>query len=574
MTPTDENWLSNVEPLQQVEEASDIKWDSQSDVVIIGVGGAGISAALQANELGLSVTAVDRFHGGGATQASGGVIYAGGGTSVQIDAGVDDDPDNMFRYLQMETQGIVSDATLRDFCDRSPETIDWLKGHGVEFRAKLWKGKTSYPNVDYFLYHSDNSLVPAYKKNARPAARGHRGYVPPEEGIKAVTLGGSIYNPMRMAAEKLGTRILEQTEARQLICDASGRVIGVKVLKFPDGSKTARLHQKYRGKAARLQLVYPPILPGYSFVFKRAMAYMHKARELEDNNRQTLYIRATRGVVIAAGGFVFNQKMIKHYAPAYLKGYPLGTDGDDGAGIRLGQSARGITGNMQRISPWRFINPPLAFAQGIIVNKAGERYIDEMVYGATLGSKMVEEHSGHGWIILDKTLIKEALSQVKGGKVLPFQRDLARLNIWFAAKKAKSLDALADKINIDAEGLNKSISTYNEAAINGAPDSMGKNPDDLHPITKPPFYAINIGLGAKLFPCPTLTLGGLLVDEATGEVLEENGTCIKGLYAAGRTAVGICSHHYVSGLSIADCIYSGRRAARHLAQQSKQPHDN
>ena len=60
---------------------------------------------------------------------------------------------------------------------------------------------------------------------------------------------------------------------------------------------------------------------------------------------------------------------------------------------------------------------------------------------------------------------------------------------------------------------------------------------------------------------PTLTLGGLVVDEATGRVLGDDDEPIVGLYAAGRAALGICSRQYVSGLSIADCVFSGRRAA-------------
>ena len=62
------------------------------------------------------------------------------------------------------------------------------------------------------------------------------------------------------------------------------------------------------------------------------------------------------------------------------------------------------------------------------------------------------------------------------------------------------------------------------------------------------------------YPTPMLTLGGLVVDEETGAVRSTAGEPIPGLYAAGRTAVGICSRSYVSGLSLADCVFSGRRA--------------
>jgi 3-oxo-5alpha-steroid 4-dehydrogenase len=67
------------------------------------------------------------------------------------------------------------------------------------------------------------------------------------------------------------------------------------------------------------------------------------------------------------------------------------------------------------------------------------------------------------------------------------------------------------------------------------------------------------------YPAPMLTLGGLVVDESTGAVRRADGSTVEGLYAAGRTAVGICSRSYVSGLSLADCVFSGRRAGRHAA---------
>ena len=66
-------------------------------------------------------------------------------------------------------------------------------------------------------------------------------------------------------------------------------------------------------------------------------------------------------------------------------------------------------------------------------------------------------------------------------------------------------------------------------------------------------------------PMATMSVGGLKVEEESGLVLDAGGKAIGGLYAAGRNAVGICSNIYVSGLSYADCIFSGRRAARHAA---------
>ena len=100
----------------------------------------------------------------------------------------------------------------------------------------------------------------------------------------------------------------------------------------------------------------------------------------------------------------------------------------------------------------------------------------------------------------------------------------------------------------------------------GRPDPLGK-PDDLRrPAVAAPFTLLDISFTDRMtYPMPMLTLGGLVVDEDSGAVRTAAGATVDGLFAAGRTAVGICSNSYVSGLSLADCIFSGRRAGSHAA---------
>ena len=557
------HWYSNVEPAV-VANNKDINWTDEADVVVVGIGAAGVACALQSLEDGFSVIAIDRFEGGGATVASGGVIYAGGGTAIQKAAGVDDDVKNMFNYLKLETGNIISDKTLRDFCKQSAPTIDWMTEHGVDFRPSLFPKKTSYPAPQYFLYHSDNTLIAPYNKHARPAARGHRGYVPEELGKKAMNLGNSLFDPLLKSALKMGLKQELNTEVRQLIVNKSGRVLGVKALKFTDEEKLSAYIQ-LRKKAKNILKKVPPAIPGSHFFLKRARKMQRQAEQLAAG-REEIFIRAKKGVMLSAGGFIFNKKMLKHYAPKYVNAYPLGTDGDSGAGIRLGQTAGGIAENMDRVTAWRFINPPLSFAKGLIVNQHGSRFINEMSYGATMGIELIENQDGIGWLILDKTLAKQSLEDVKGDKALDFQRILAQIAVRFTAKKARSLDALAQKIGVPETELKAAVMTYNDIAAGKTDDPYFKTVDDAEPILKPPFYAINVGLSAKMLPCSTLTLGGLKVDETTGAVIGPKGP-IKGLYAGGRNAIGIASWLYVSGLSIADGIYSGRRAARAMARR-------
>ena len=98
--PNDELWLSKVEAPQIITDANLFAWDDEADLVVAGLGGAGIAAANEALDKSLTVIGIDKTNsGGGATAKSGGVYYAGGGTSVQIAAGVEDSPENMFNYL-------------------------------------------------------------------------------------------------------------------------------------------------------------------------------------------------------------------------------------------------------------------------------------------------------------------------------------------------------------------------------------------------------------------------------------------------------------------------------------------
>jgi len=125
------------------------RWDAEADVVIVGFGGAGACAAIEAADRGREVLVVDRFSGGGATAISGGIVYAGGGTRHQVAAGVTDSEEAMFDYLRLETGDVVSEATLKRFCAQSVENLRWLEENGVPFDASMAPRKTSYPTDDY-----------------------------------------------------------------------------------------------------------------------------------------------------------------------------------------------------------------------------------------------------------------------------------------------------------------------------------------------------------------------------------------------------------------------------------------
>lgn len=565
--PSGAEWGLQIEPPLRLSDVGQHPWDETADLVVVGLGGAGVAAALEAVEQGVDTIALDRYEGGGSSSANGGVYYAGGGTQVQRAAGEEDSVEEMYKYLHIEVGGVVADSTLRAFCEESAATVDWMVGHGVQFNSTAWRKKTSYPPLDCFLYHPDSSLAAPYARRAKPAARGHRVFT--TNGKKAWGLGFGIYDPLRNAALNKGLRFHKYAEVRQLALDKDGRVVGVKALQLPADGPWAAKFGRYIAQAAKWIAVLPPSFPLAGLTYAIGRWFLGKAQRIEAEHRQPRWFRARRGVVLSAGGFIMNPAMVKHYAPNYASGLPNGTLGDNGSGLVLGASAGGALDLMGRISAWRFINPPLAWAQGMLVNRRGERFVNETLYGASLGDAIVEGQGGKAWIVLDEHLRKQALAQAKDPKIVPFQRDVALLNLMFNRKQAPTLEALADKLGFDRDVFRRTVESYNRAARGEAADPYEKRQDEMGEIGVGPFHAIDASIDSKLLPMATMSIGGLKVDETSGQVLNASGAPIPGLYAAGRNAIGICSNIYVSGLSYSDCVFSGRRAARHVVAQVK-----
>lgn len=544
----------------RLEQADTFKWDHTVDLVIAGFGGAGAACALEAEEQGLDTLVLDRFAGGGATIISGGIYYAGGGTPIQQQAGVEDDPDNMFNYLKQEVRGAVSDETLKQFCEQSVDNFNWMTDNGVPFDASFCPFKTSYPPNSYYFYYSGNESFPPYSDHARPAARGHRAH---KKGVS----GQAIFEPLRDAAKRKGLKIQSQTKVVGLITNQHDDVIGIKAITLDHNPLARALHRLlgWLHIATRYPALYcPPLFQLFALT----------SEALERRCGHSVFIRARRGVVLATGGFYANQTMIDQHAPQYSGGSPLGTLTDDGSGIKLALQLDAATDLMDSVSCWRFLNPPLTFVNGILVGPSGQRICNEMLYGAQVGDQMMKHHDGKAWLILDEKHYKQAYSDLTLKKGLWFHIMLGLFYMKLGYKKAPGIRGLASKLGIDPKALQDTLDNYNRIANSDEPDPHGKPKDYMPALEQGPFFAINASYDYYWVPGPSLTLGGLKVDEQSGQVLRNNGEKINGLYAIGRTAVGIASRGYVSGLSIADCIFSGRRAARHAAsEQVKQSLD-
>ncbi|CAH2800178.1 MAG: 3-oxo-5-alpha-steroid 4-dehydrogenase (EC [uncultured Paraburkholderia sp.] len=341
-----------------VDDPAHMRWDDACDVLVAGFGAAGACAALEAAAAGAKVRIVERFEGGG--------------TRYQTEAGYSDTPEAMFAYLCTKVGDAVSAATFKRFCEGSVKMLRWLERLGMRFAVSMPPRKTSYPQDRYYLYYSGNEAVGDSAKEHPPAPRGHRVV---DDGMS----GRVLFDVLRQAVDAQPfIDTMRHASVRRLVTDRSGRVIGPQIWQVLPG-QAQRAHARLARRAER----WHNAMPAYA---DRLRAALHRI-ELSESRLVTIKADA---VLLSTGGFIFNRSMVATHAPRYLANWRLGTTGCDGSGIRLGVSAGGVAGRLERVSAWCFINPPFAWARGCVVDRRGERFCNEEVYGAALGHAMCE----------------------------------------------------------------------------------------------------------------------------------------------------------------------------------------
>ena len=336
-------------------------WDRHADVAIVGLGIAGAAAALEAANHGVDVLALDRLAGGGASGLSGGVVYAGGGTRQQREAGIEDTPENMYEYLKIQVGGVVSEATLRRFCEDSVANLEWLESFGVRFGSRYYKEKNSFPGGTWGLYHSGNEAYAPYNANTTPAARGH------------VTQGGGYFGGPAMMGpllkamrENRHITVQSYAEVRQLIVDSQNNIIGLRYRLGAQSGLFKALRDALNKAASKLNIGQP-----------RAGAPLRALANLFQTFDREQSVRIKKGVLLSAGGFIFNKAMVEQ-----ATGHPLLTPhalGEDcnGSGIRLGLAQGAASGRIERLTYWRFFAPPHAWLKAIAVGTQGQRLCNE-----------------------------------------------------------------------------------------------------------------------------------------------------------------------------------------------------
>ncbi|MBF6223311.1 FAD-dependent oxidoreductase [Nocardia abscessus] len=253
-------------------------------------------------------------------------------------------------------------------------------------------------------------------------------------------------------------------------------------------------------------------------------------------------IRAERGVVLATGSFAYHKEMIEGYAPRLIGRPAAAIEEHDGIGIRLAQALGAELAHMDATEV-AFFGDPQLLARGILVNGRGQRYIPEDTYPGRIGQATLIQQDNQAYLVIDEAAYEEALTTETS---TPFFRQPPT---WVA----ETIAELEAEMGLPGQALQATVECYNLHAADGADPLLGKKPEWVRPLRGPVAAFDMRGFTAGF------TLGGLRTD-LDSRVLHVSGEPIPGLFAAGRCTSGLCAGGYVSGASLGDGSFYGRRA--------------
>jgi len=473
------------------------QWDDETDVLVVGYGCAGASAAWEAATAGADVLVLERASGpGGSSALSGGEIYLGGGTALQKENGVEDDPESMRAFLLTALGPGVDTVKVDAYVEGSVEHYDWLAGLGVPFEKGVYEELSWMPPTNDGLMWLGERTWPFTEVQQHVAPRGHR----PATGHFG---GWLLMDKLAAAVKAAGARELFDVYAERLVVE-EGRVVGVVAKQYGE---------------------------------ERA-------------------IRARQAVVLTTGGFVDDEEMLALHAPRLVGFDKVSSGNDDGSGIRMAQALGADTLNMDA-GQVGFHCVPALMARGIVVNRLGQRFVNEDTYPGRVGQAALFQQGMGCWVVTDEQGFEDVPEADRWG-MLP-------------QHTADTLAELEQLTGLPSGSLEATVALYNHHAAKGEDPLCHKDSRYLRPI-EPPYAAFDPrrsfrgqndpsnGPGAAVF-----TLGGLRTDVA-GHVLDVEGALIPGLLAAGRATSGLAAWGYISGTSLGDGTFFGRQAGRTAAQ--------
>ena len=487
-----------------------------ADVVVIGAGGAGMTAAMTAADAGQKVVILESqaMVGGNSARATGGMNaaktvyqdenefdqaagvektlataaekYADNETITALAKTVSEqwaayqaNPTGYFdsvELMELDTmvggKGINNPELVKTLCEGTADAIDWLDENGITL-------------------HNVSSFGGASVK------RIHR---PVNEEGKVVSVGAYMIPLLQENCEKRGIDIVLNTTVDTILTDANGAAVGV--------SGT-------------------------------------------DKDGNTVVVNA-KSVILATGGFGANLDMVTQYKPELAGFMTTNAAGAQGQGIEMATAIGAGTVDMDQIQihPTVEANTAALITEGlrgdgaILVNANGERFIDEVGTRDVVSAAEIAQPGSYSWLIVDQAMA-DASSVIQGYIKKGY------------TKTGATYEELAKELDVDPAAFSNTMETWNGYVEAKNDPDFGRT-SFANPLNNGPYYAIKVTAGVHH------TMGGVTINSAT-EVLKEDGTVIPGLFAAGEVTGGVHGANRLGGTAVADFVVFGRIAGESAA---------
>ena len=482
-----------------------------ADVVVVGAGGAGMTAAITAAAEGKSVVILESqsMVGGNSVRATGGMNagktvyqdenefgesagvektlktaaekYADNETITALAKTVSEqwaayqaNPTGYFdsvELMELDTmiggKGINDPELVETLCANSADAIDWLDEHGITL-------------------HNVSSFGGASVK------RIHR---PVNAEGKTVSVGSYMIPLLQENCEKAGVKMMLDTTATEILTDANGAAVGVKAT---------------------------------------------------GASGETVTVNA-KAVVLATGGFGANLDMVVKYKPE-LKGFmTTNAPGIQGQGIEMAQAIGAATVDMDQIQihPTVEANTAALITEGlrgdgaILINEEGQRFIDEVGTRDVVSAAEIAQTGSYSWLVVDQAMA-DASSVIQGYIKKGY------------TVTGSTYEELGKAMGVDAAAFAETMEKWNGYVEAKNDPDFGRT-SFANPLNTAPYYAVKVTAGVHH------TMGGLKINANT-EVLNEKGEVIPGLFAAGEVTGGVHGANRLGGNAVADFTVFGRIA--------------
>lgn len=558
-------------------------WDQEVDVIVVGAGAGGMAAALTAHAGGCSVLIVEKSDRiGGSTAISGGAVWAP--LNSQTDkAGHPDSFDKVWTYLQNTVGDAAPTDVRRAFLEAGPKAVDWFERH-TEVRLMA------------------RTFSPDYYPDREGAALGGRSLDPVVFDGRSL---GSRFRELRDPLPEfmvLGGMMVTMTDAKHLLA------VTRSLRSWKEGMKLVLRYvsDRMRGYHRGTRLVLGNALAGRLFksVLDRGIDYWlntsvvglacEAGRVLgvvTEKAGREIRVRARRGVVLATGGFPWNEALRGTHYPQPTGPWSMSPRDNAGGGIALGEQAGAVLGSghfspafwapvsiLQRSDGTAVRYPHLVWDRAkpglMAVNAAGRRFVNESTSYHEFVLGMYRSHrevpTFPAFLICDTPFIE----RWGLGLALPGGRPREHLIQAGYLYRADTLTDLAARLGVDPDGLADSAARFNRFAAEGRDTDFGKGSTDynrylgdsdhtpnpcLGPLSQGPFYAV------KVYAGDIGTALGLRCN-THAQALNAQGEPIAGLYAVGNDMHSVMGGQYPApGITLGPALTFGWIAGQHLA---------